>query len=310
LLYENLGHVNGGSGMAQPCGIFGALLISSPLVNATPITGWRMQEVDGVSDRPEVKTDFNDAGWTPVAVDKLEADQLSPGQIAVFRGAIELTAGDLKAGQWDLNLGRIDDEGWIYVNGEEIGRSADWGRPYSFDMTRQLHPGKNSIAVIVKNNTGAGGLGAPTFGNKPEGVPVELKAYGRPAGDEKQWWKPDFNDQLWEKTAIGENARPQTDSVLTWYRMNFQIQPAKAGVWVPWRLHLEATGNGFLYLNGHAIGRYWEAGPQHDFFLPECWLNFGVDQTNNLTLSLRPVEKSAAVQSATVEPYRDFAEMR
>ena len=54
-------------------------------------------------------------------------------------------------------------------------------------------------------------------------------------------------------------------------------------VWVPWRLHLYATGNGFLYLNGHPLGRYWEAGPQHDFFLPECWLNFGPGQSNQLT---------------------------
>jgi hypothetical protein len=71
---------------------------------------------------------------------------------------------------------------------------------------------------------------------------------------------------------------------------------------------LEAKGNGFLYLNGHAIGRYWQAGPQHDFFLPECWLHFGA--TNNVTLSLRPVDKGAAINAAVVEPYSGFAETR
>jgi len=79
---------------------------------------------------------------------------------------------------------------------------------------------------------------------------------------------------------------------------------------MPWRLHIVANGNGFLYLNGHSLGRYWEAGPQHDFFLPECWLNFGAGQTNNLTLSLRPLDNGAAIQSAAVEPYAGFAENR
>jgi hypothetical protein len=71
---------------------------------------------------------------------------------------------------------------------------------------------------------------------------------------------------------------------------------------------LNATGNGFLYLNGHALGRYWEAGPQHDFFLPECWLHFGAEQKNVITLNLHPLDKGAAIQSAVVEPYADFAE--
>jgi len=65
-----------------------------------------------------------------------------------------------------------------------------------------------------------------------------------------------------------------------------------------------------IFLNGHALGRYWDAGPQHDFFLPENWLKFGDSQTNNLTLNLRPVHGSATIQSAIVEPYREFAEKR
>jgi len=111
--------------------------------------------------------------------------------------------------------------------------------------------------------------------------------------------------------SIGElAAAPQKDPLLTWYRMKFSLPSQRSDVWVPWRLHLIAAGNGFVYLNGHAIGRYWQAGPQHDFFLPECWLHFGDGQTNNLTLNLRPVNGSASIQSAAVEPYSGFAEER
>ena len=92
--------------------------------------------------------------------------------------------------------------------------------------------------------------------------------------------------------------------------MNFELPRPRAGVWVPWQLRLNATGNGSLYLNGHLLGRYWQAGPQHDFFLPECWINFGPRRTNVLTLSLRPLVQGTAIQAAIVEPYAAFAERR
>jgi hypothetical protein len=97
---------------------------------------------------------------------------------------------------------------------------------------------------------------------------------------------------------------------LVWYRLRFALPSPEAHVWVPWKLHLEAAGNGFLYLNGHALGRWWEIGPQKDFYLPECWLNFGPGSTNVVSLCLRPTTGWPGVRSASVSPCRDFAEAR
>ena len=309
LLYENRGHGNGG-GLESPAGILSAQLVRAAQVAGTPVAGWRMRLVDSTSKkRPEIKADFDDTGWPPVAVDDLNANQLTPGQIAVFRANLELSADDVRNWKWDLSFGRIDDAGWIFVNGKSVGQTTDWSQPYSFNVTKHLHPGKNVVAVIVRNDGGGGGIGLPTFGRELEGSPVALDSFGNPAGVEAQWWKPEFNDRLWDPVAIGSAAQTG-DALLTWYRLKFELSPPKPGVWVPWRLRLDATGNGFLYLNGHALGRYWQAGPQHDFFLPECWLNFGAGQSNVVSLSLRPTDKGAAIESATVEPYAEFAEKR
>ena len=308
LLYENHGFANGGAQMEQPGGIAAASLVNTAQVAGVPIPGWRMQRVDGTSHRPEVQTNFDDSSWTPVAVDDIAANQLTPGQIAVFRASVELSPDDLNDTRWDLDLGRIDDAGWIYVNGHSVGKTTDWSRPYSFEVTKQLHPGTNLIAVVVRNVGGGGGLGAPALGRKVVCATVPLESFGDPSGLARQWWKPDLNDRRWRTVAIG-NASAPTNALLTWYRMTFQLPPTRPGIWVPWRLHLEATGNGFLYLNGHAIGRYWEAGPQHDFFLPECWLAFG-GGANHLVLSLRPLEKGAGIQAASVAPDAAFAESR
>ena len=222
---------------------------------------------------------------------------------------IELT--EPIAGKVVLAIGRIDDQGWVYVNGQEVGTTTDWSRNYSFDITKAVRPGTNSIAVVVQNVADVGGLGRPMYSVVANGPPVRLQAFGRPAGDEQQWWQTGLHDQKWMTIPIGADASASpSGAMLTWYRMDFALPPSDPSVWVPWRLHLEAAGNGFVYLNGHALGRYWDAGPQHDFFLPECWLHFGDSQSNNITLDLRPTGSGAAIHSAMVAPYSHFAEMR
>lgn len=309
LLYENHGFANGGEDMERPGGIIAAQLANTAHIESLPIDGWRMQLVNSTRRRPEVRANFDDSDWTPVSVVDAEADQLSAGQTAVFRARVALTEADLRNVERNLNFERIADVGTVYVNGRSVGQANDWSRPFSFDVTGQLHPGVNVIAVVVHNGSGNGGLVAPGLSRVSKGAKVPLHSFGSPRGVEEQWWQPNLDDNNWPTIAV-DSSSSQSGGLLTWFRLNFQIPPLIPGVWVPWHLHLEAAGNGFLYLNGHAIGRYWDAGPQHDFFLPECWLNCGPGTTNQITLSLRPTGQAVAIRSANIEPYADFAETR
>ena len=40
-------------------------------------------------------------------------------------------------------------------------------------------------------------------------------------------------------------------------------------------LDLSRWKKGVVWVNGHNLGRYWDAGPQRDLFVPGCWLNKG-----------------------------------
>jgi hypothetical protein len=111
----------------------------------------------------------------------------------------------------------------------------------------------------------------------------------------------------WTPAAIGKGAQPVPDALLTNYRMEFELPSQGQGVTAPWRLHLEANGNGFISVNGHCIGRYWQVGPQHDFFVPDCWLNVGPGETNNLNLELRPVDKGVALHAVSMNADPTFA---
>ena len=83
------------------------------------------------------------------------------------------------------------------------------------------------------------------------------------------------------RVEIGKDAAAP-EALLTWYRIKFALPDKKTGVWVPWHFHLEANGNGFIYVNGLCLGRYWQVGPQHDFYVPESWLNFALARPTSL----------------------------
>lgn len=43
-------------------------------------------------------------------------------------------------------------------------------------------------------------------------------------------------------------------------------------------LNLNLWGKGLVYVNGHALGRFWNIGPQQTLYLPGCWLNTGINE--------------------------------
>jgi beta-galactosidase len=131
--------------------------------------GWHWKKVPDAraENLAEVKTDFDDSNWQP------DDPQSGSGPLqerdqAVFRAKIQVSAQDLASENVELCFGMIDEDGWVYVNGQKVGESHDWQVAPAFDVKHFLHPGENTIAVAVANWNGAGGI------NK--GVKLRLQA--------------------------------------------------------------------------------------------------------------------------------------
>ena len=43
-------------------------------------------------------------------------------------------------------------------------------------------------------------------------------------------------------------------------------------------LDMNTWGKGLVWVNGHAMGRFWEIGPQQTLYMPGCWLNKGENE--------------------------------
>jgi Glycosyl hydrolases family 35/Glycosyl hydrolases family 2, sugar binding domain len=318
ILYENSGQPNGGNGMEEMKGVRRVSLDTRADLMHDAIVNWKMFKLaddkklaSRLKKMPELAEAFDDSAWDSVQITNGDANQLPWPMAAVFRSTVNITDQNLQRGTVLLNISKIDDEGWVYVNGKRVGESHDWSRSPTFDVTRHLHVGANSIAIAVLNTDGGGGLGIVGFSYPSQAFSGPVMEYGSSAGFDGQWWEKDLDDSSWTSQPI-DAVKPNqpASTLLTWYRTQFEMPDPKPGIWVPWVARLNLRGNGMLYLNGHALGRYWEVGPQHDFFLPECWLNFGAGKTNVLAMSLRPVSGDPAVLSAEVVPVIELAEHR
>lgn len=67
-------------------------------------------------------------------------------------------------------------------------------------------------------------------------------------------------------------------------------------------LDLSAWSHGAVWVNGHALGRYWSIGPQQTLYVPGCWLAKGTNEVLVLDLDGRA---SALELAGRAEPVLD-----
>lgn len=68
--------------------------------------------------------------------------------------------------------------------------------------------------------------------------------------------------------------------LMYWGTSHFFLNDTSRPVWITF----PHQANGFVYVNGHCIGRCWTQGPQREYYIPECWLKTG---TNLVAVSQR-----------------------
>ena len=200
-----------------------------------------------------------------------------------------------------------------------------------FDVSGLLCEGDNEIIVVYENLGHAHGYFPmeELTGIRQAGLSLTESALTHPlqwecatdmAGITAGWYLPEYVPEDWTKVFLdtqcsiperGNGVQPKgtPDGLFTWYRIEFELPRQQSNVWIPWLARINASGNGYMWLNGHNIGRHWEAGPQREYYLPECWLNFG-SRKNVLVLGLRQTGNGAILKAMQIAPYANDAEIR
>lgn len=198
-----------------------------------------------------------------------------------------------------------------------------------FDVSGLLHEGDNEILVVYENLGHAHGYFPmeELAGICQAGLSITESALTHPlqwdcatdvAGINLGWQSPQYIPKDWETIPLdttcnipakGNFIQPKgtPNGLFTWYRIEFELPKKEANIWTPWLARILASGNGYMWLNGHNIGRHWEAGPQREYYLPECWLHFG--SKNILIMGLRQTDNGAVLKALEIAPYLNAAEV-
>lgn len=168
------------------------------------------------------------------------------------------------------------DYAMVYVDGRYIGRT-DRVRN---ETTVSLPPVSRGsrLDIVVE------GMGRINFGRAIKdfkGLTGEVTLMANVDGDDVTWklndWTmrtlPDsYNHTLRAFTRCNDGASMglKLDSRAGYYRGFFNLK--KTGDTF---INMETWGKGLVYINGHAIGRFWSIGPQQTLYVPGCWLKKG-----------------------------------
>ncbi|MBR1409784.1 MAG: beta-galactosidase [Prevotella sp.] len=81
------------------------------------------------------------------------------------------------------------------------------------------------------------------------------------------------DDYQTAKKALASASSSPATSNAGYYRGHFTLK--KVGDTF---LNMEQFGKGQVYVNGHAVGRFWSIGPQQTLYVPGCWLKKGKNE--------------------------------
>ena len=175
-----------------------------------------------------------------------------------------------------LALKGAHDYAMVYVDGRYIGRT-DRVRN---ETTVSLPPVSRGsrLDIVVE------GMGRINFGRAIKdfkGLTGDVIIMANVDGDDVTWklndWTmrtlPDSYDhalRVFTRCKDGASMGLKLDSRAGYYRGFFNLK--KTGDTF---INMETWGKGLVYVNGHAIGRFWSIGPQQTLYVPGCWLKKG-----------------------------------
>ena len=169
------------------------------------------------------------------------------------------------AGSGSLEIGGLRDFATVYVNGKF---AAVLDRRLKLEIVNLQNIAPNATLDILVENTGRINYG-PYLTDNRQGITGKVKFNGQELSG-WQMFKLPFNNVSGLKYLPNQDV---TDIQPALYRGIFGLRGT-----VDTYLDMHGFGKGFVFVNGHNLGRYWEIGPQQTIYLPAVWLKKGQNE--------------------------------
>ena len=194
--------------------------------------------------------------------------------------------------------GEFHDFAQVYVNGKYVGKIDRVKNEKSLELPAM--PQGAQLTIVVE------GMGRINFGRA-------IKDYKGIIGNisvtsQTPYGETTITPSLWTQTAIPDDYQAAVRALSGKSGVDKDIQEANAFLqkhgkegnikdytWMDKKsgyyrgyfnlskvgdtfINMEAFGKGQVYVNGHALGRFWQIGPQQTLYLPGCWLKKGKNE--------------------------------
>lgn len=193
-----------------------------------------------------------------------------------------------------LTLNDCHDFAQVFVNGDYIGKIDR----VKNEKSLMLPPVKKGDALVILVEA----MGRINFGRAIKdykGITRDVTIQADIDGNEVTWnlkdWliqaTADDYDAIKKAMAQGHKDVKRRETITSkggYFRGKFTLK--KPGDTF---INTEAFGKGQVWINGHAIGRFWNIGPQQTLYVPGCWLKKGDNEVIVLDI-VGPKEESVA----------------
>ncbi len=295
-LFNHLGPID----QVAAKGLNGPVTLSKNAGAEQAISKWQWKPATGAaaSGLTMLPADVNGgADWKTLDEPKTDVFNKQRG-FAWFRATLDALPGQ----RHTLRFEDVDDNATIYLNGTKVGEHKGWGQAFDVRLDGAWKAGQaNQVVVLVENTENTGGItGAVTLLGSNPGDETELRGWKMRGGIDDPMKITAWHSLRDSSTATG---------VPTFFRTDFNTDsnslPDKPGSHPILRVTLTGLSRGFIWLNGHNLGRYPEKVPIKSIYLPECWLNRGkntlaiFDEEGNTPLQTRLVVEPATSRHIT-----------
>ena len=163
----------------------------------------------------------------------------------------ELTIPLTKVAPIHLSFRDLDLHAAVICNERPVGFFANDGRNFA-DVTlgNELRKGKNVLRLVLWGNVTPKTLQS-----------ISLHSLTEALSDQAKWGVRPWSAEPEPNRLVG-TGRP------AWFSSSFKYAPQDGAL----MLRVGGTKKGQVILNGFNLGRFWTAGPQKDYYLPECHL--------------------------------------
>jgi beta-galactosidase len=164
-----------------------------------------------------------------------------------------------------LKIKELRDYATVYLNGKRI---SVLDRRLKQDSLQLNSPTANSVLDILVENTGRINYG-PYLTDNCQGITERVTLNGQELTGWKMYSFP-FTTTAGFKYLPAQN-EDELQPVL--YRGTFSLRGTGDTY-----LDMHDYGKGFVFVNGHNLGKYWNIGPQQTLYVPAVWLKKGINE--------------------------------